>query len=123
MFSIARNVAIDHFRRQKGWKQRIAEKFDLTEHPVKDKAPLPEEITMQKEEVQLIYHCLDYCTLDQKSVIILRFIQDLSIAETADALGWTESKVKTTQHRALKVLRKQMELKLAQEGRDAKWVK
>lgn len=116
LFSIARNVAIDYFRKQKGWKQRIAEKFDLTVQPVKDKKPLPEEIAMHKEEVGLIYQCLDYCTLDQKSVVIMRFIQELSIAETAEVLGWTESKVKTTQHRALKVLKKEMGLRMAKEG-------
>src|SRR5690606_27678104 len=106
---IARHVAIDYFRKQKGWKKRLAEKFDVTEHPIKDKAPLPEEIAMQNEEIQLVYQCLDACTLDQRLVIILRFIQELSIAETAEALGWTESKVKTTQHRALKVLKKEMQ--------------
>ncbi|MDC4919984.1 RNA polymerase sigma factor SigX, partial [Acinetobacter baumannii] len=40
----------------------------------------------------------------------LRFIQGYSISETAKALNFSESKVKTTQHRGLKVLRKQMEL-------------
>ncbi len=118
LFSIARHVAIDYFRKQKGWKKRLAEKFDVTEHPIKDKAPLPEEIAMQNEEIQLVYQCLDACTLDQRLVIILRFIQELSIAETAEALGWTESKVKTTQHRALKVLKKEMQTRTKREGRD-----
>lgn len=115
LFSIARNVTIDHFRKSKGWKQRIAEKFDWTTGVVKDENPIPEEIALQKEEVGLIYKCLDNCTVDQKMVIIMRYIQELSIIETADALGWTESKVKTTQHRALKVLKKEMEEKMAKE--------
>ena len=75
---------------------------------INDDYPLPEEIAIQNEEVQILYKCLDACTLDQRTVIIARFIQDLSIAETAKFLGWSESKVKTTQHRALKVLRKKM---------------
>ena len=53
LFSIARHVAIDYFRKQKGWKKRLAEKFDVTEHPIKDKAPLPEEIAMQNEEIRI----------------------------------------------------------------------
>lgn len=116
LFSIARNVAIDHFRKEKGWKQRLADKFDWSTGQVKDQNPVPEEIALQKEEVALIYTCLDSCTVDQRTVIIFRYIQELSIAETAEALGWTESKVKTTQHRALKVLRVEMEKKISKEG-------
>ncbi|WP_141433375.1 RNA polymerase sigma factor SigX [Bacillus sp. 03113] len=116
LFSIARNVAIDSFRKQKSLKQSIIEKFDLSKQQIKDDHPIPEELAILKEEVQLIYRCLEYCTLDQKMVIILRYIQELSIAETADALEWTESKVKTTQHRALKVLKKHMSERMAKEG-------
>ncbi|WP_066312776.1 RNA polymerase sigma factor SigX [Bacillus sp. FJAT-29814] len=116
LFSIARNVAIDFFRKQKGWKERILEKFDWSTNQVKDDYPIPEEIAVQREEIKWVYQCLDYCTVDQRAVIILRFIQDLSISETAESLGWTESKVKTTQHRALKVLKKEMENFHAKEG-------
>jgi RNA polymerase sigma-70 factor, ECF subfamily len=52
---------------------------------------------------------------DQKSVIILRYIQELSILETAQVLGRKESKVKTTQHRAIKQLKVYMKEKLRQE--------
>lgn len=116
LFSIARNVAIDYFRKQKGWKQRIMEKFDWSIAQVKDEHPIPEEIALQREELRLMYRCLDQCTLDQKMVLILRYIQDLSILETAAALNWTESKVKTTQHRGLKSLKKYMEDFAEKEG-------
>ncbi|MFP5113443.1 RNA polymerase sigma factor SigX [Bacillaceae bacterium C204] len=116
LFSIARNVAIDFFRKQKGWKERLLEKFDWSTDQLRDVYPIPEEIAMQKEEIRWVYNCLEYCTFDQRAVIILRYIQDLSIAETAQALGWTESKVKTTQHRSLKVLKKYMELSYEKEG-------
>ncbi|SEM86273.1 RNA polymerase, sigma subunit, SigX [Mesobacillus persicus] len=109
LFSIAKNVAIDHFRKQKGWKKWLLEKLDFSATQISDQLPLPEELAQQKEEIKLIYHCLDRCTVDQKMVIILRYIHELSIGETAEALDWTESKVKTTQHRAIKSLRKMME--------------
>ena len=73
---------------------------------IPDQLPLPEEITVQNEVVQKVYHYLDKCTVDQRSVLILRFIHSLSIRETAELLNFTVSKVKTTQHRALKVIRK-----------------
>jgi RNA polymerase sigma-70 factor, ECF subfamily len=116
LFSIARNVAIDSFRKQKGWKQRIIEKFDWSTAQVKDDQPIPEEIAMQNEDIQLIYKCLDECTVDQRLVIVMRYIHEFTIIETAESLGWTESKVKTTQHRALKVLKKYMEELRGKEG-------
>ena len=105
LFSIARNVAIDWFRKQKNWKQRLIDKFDWTEQQIKDDQPFPEEITLQKEEVRLIMNSLNKCTFDQRVVVIMRYFNELSISETAEALNWTESKVKTTQHRALKALK------------------
>jgi len=116
LFSIAKNVAIDHFRKQKGWKQRLLESFDMSARQVKDDQPLPDELAVKSEEIQLMYKCLDQCTVDQRMVIIMRYIHDLSITETAEALAWTESKVKTTQHRALKALKKLMEEMIEKEG-------
>lgn len=123
LFSIARNVAIDFFRKQKGWKQRVLEKFDWTSQQVKDDNPVPDEIAIEKEEIKWVYHCLNHCSIDQRSVIILRFLHDLSIAETAEALGWTESKVKTTQHRSLKLLRKYLTMYYEMEGLDSEKVR
>lgn len=123
LFSIARNVAIDYFRKQKGWKDKLMEKFDWQTSQVKDEYPIPEEITVQKEEIQWVYRCLEYCTVDQRLVIILRFLHDLSITETAQALGWTESKVKTTQHRSLKIIKKHMEAFYGKEGLNSEKVR
>ncbi|MGD6831478.1 RNA polymerase sigma factor SigX [Sutcliffiella halmapala] len=109
LFSIAKHVAIDSFRKQKGWKSKLLETFDWSTQQVKDLAPLPEEIALQNEQVQQMYRCLDKCKMDHRLVLVLRYIQALSIQETAQILGWTESKVKTTQHRALKVLKAHME--------------
>jgi RNA polymerase sigma-70 factor (ECF subfamily) len=116
LFSIARNTAIDHFRKQKSWKQKMLDVFDWNKLPLVDKTPLPEEMAVQKEEIRNIYVCLEKCTIDQRTVIILRYLQSLSITETAQVLGWTESKVKTTQHRAIQVLRKRMVKLSSQKG-------
>lgn len=116
LFSIARNVAIDWFRKQKNWKQRLIDKFDWTEQQIKDDQPFPEEITLQKEEVRLIMNSLNKCTFDQRMVVIMRYFNGLSISESAGALNWTESKVKTTQHRALKALKVNLQEMMAKEG-------
>ncbi|WP_345239091.1 RNA polymerase sigma factor SigX [Pontibacillus salipaludis] len=110
MFSIARHVTIDFFRKQKRKRNRIMEFFDWGEqgHLIQDDQPIPEEIALQNEEIQKMYHCLERCTTDQKTVIILRYIQSMSIQETAEILGMTVSKVKTTQHRGMKALQTYM---------------
>lgn len=111
LFSIARHVAIDHFRKQKRKRNRVLEFFDWGEkgHLIQDDQPEPEEVALQNEEIQKVYKCLDHCSVDQKSVIILRYIQSMSIQETAEILGMSVSKVKTTQHRGMKSLQQLMQ--------------
>lgn len=122
LYSIARHVAIDWFRKQKREKQKTIDNidFDKQEYLMKDESPLPDEIALQNEEIQDLYRCLDYCTVDQRLVIIFRYIQGFSIAETAEVLDWTESKVKTTQHRGIKALKALMENVSKEETADEK---
>ncbi|WP_377891292.1 RNA polymerase sigma factor SigX [Alkalihalobacillus sp. R86527] len=105
LLTIARNVAIDYLRTHNRRSSRWLSKFEFNKQNTKDDTPLPEEIVMQKEEVQAIYHSLKNCTLDQQQVLILRYIQEFTVNETAEVLEWSVSKVKTTQHRAIKALR------------------
>ncbi|KIL44235.1 RNA polymerase sigma factor SigX [Jeotgalibacillus soli] len=116
LFSIAKNVAIDHFRKQSTLKKRILEHFDWSKSEISAPSPPLQEIVEQKEEIRRLYECMDSCTTDQRLVVIMRYIQELSIAETAEVLGWTEGKVKTTQHRAIKVLRDKMSEVERKEG-------
>ncbi|GEN56708.1 ECF RNA polymerase sigma factor SigX [Halolactibacillus alkaliphilus] len=110
LFSIARHTVMDFFRKQQREKNKWFGLFNKEDDwlTVQSTAPLPEEILVLSEEQQLLYAQLDKLTLDQKNVIILRFIQAMSIHDTARILEWTESKVKTTQHRAIKKLQQLM---------------
>lgn len=107
LLSIARHVVIDYFRSQKRKRNYILDFFNWHEKGelIKDHLPLPDDILIKNEEIKKVYHYLDKCTPDQKSVLILRFIQSLSIQETAEVLNFSISKVKTTQHRGLKVIK------------------
>lgn len=110
LFSIARHTVMDFFRKQQREKNKWFGLYKKDDDwlNVQSTAPLPEEIVMLSEEQQLLYAQLDKLTIDQKNVIILRFIQAMSIHDTARILEWTESKVKTTQHRAIKKLQQLM---------------
>ncbi|MHA6259608.1 RNA polymerase sigma factor SigX [Sporosarcina sp. CAU 1771] len=115
LFSIAKNVAIDHFRKNAVRRKHLFDKFDWEKSELVSTGILPEEMLLMSEEMQALLKELDQCTGDQKMVIVMRYFQDLSIAETAEVLGWTEGKVKTTQHRAIKSLQKKMNV-LPEEG-------
>lgn len=108
LFSIARHVTYDYFRSQQRMKKRISQFFDWSEKGeiIPDNKSLPEEIAIQNDEIRRVYHYLDKCTKDQRIVLILRYILSFSIQETAEILNFSISKVKTTQHRGLKNLRK-----------------
>ncbi|WP_342512240.1 RNA polymerase sigma factor SigX [Sporosarcina sp. FSL K6-1522] len=116
LFSIAKNVAIDHFRKNAVRKKHMFDKFDWEKSELISTGIPPEELVTLSEEMKELLHALDTCTGDQKMVILMRYFHDLSIAETAEVLNWTEGKVKTTQHRAIKALQKKMNA-LPAEGR------
>jgi RNA polymerase sigma-70 factor, ECF subfamily len=118
IYTIARNVTMDYFRKQKRWHSRILENFDFTKQQIESHSPLPEEILLMNETVQTMYRCMDNCTIDQRMVLILRYIQNLSISESSEVLGWTQAKVRTVQHRALKLLRGYMEKEKGVELRE-----
>jgi RNA polymerase sigma-70 factor, ECF subfamily len=106
IYAIARHVAIDWLRKQQRRQKKGIFQNNFDEgYMVKDDAPLPDEILTQNETVQQLYKYLDHCSIDQKTVLVMRYIQEMTITETAQALNWSESKVKTTQHRAIKHLR------------------
>lgn len=111
LFSIARHTTMDFFRKQQRQKKKLANFFNKDQDlaRIKDHDPLPEEVAELNDELKQIYQLLDHCTLDQKNVLILRYIQSLSIHETAQILEWSESKVKTTQHRAIKKLQEMID--------------
>lgn len=108
LFSIAKNVAIDHFRKQSVRKKRSFDSFDWENVQLASGEMEPQDMVQLNAEMQELLKQLNNCTGDQKMVIVMRYFQQLSIAETAQALGWTESKVKTTQHRAIQFLKNSM---------------
>ena len=109
LFAIAKNVAIDHFRKISVRSKHSLDFFDWEKEQLLAPQQSPEENALFNEQTRQLFEALEQCSGDQKMVIILRYIQQLSIQETAEVLRWTESKVKTTQHRAIQKLKKLLE--------------
>ncbi|MDF2789957.1 MAG: polymerase sigma factor [Neobacillus sp.] len=102
LFSIARHLAIDELRKRKrlGMKQKT---WFWDQQMDKE---TPEKILQLNENNKLLYQAIQSLKANYRDVVILRGIKELSVSETASVLNWNENKVRTTYHRALKTLQK-----------------
>lgn len=103
LFKIAHNLTVDYFRKQKPII-KLPEFLKTKE----DYSPLPLEIIQLKENSMMVYQTINRLKESHKNVILLRKIKGFSIEDTAKILNWTESKVKSTLHRALPALEKEL---------------
>ncbi len=106
LFRIAHNVTIDYLRKRKPLVY-VKEIFTLKNRAL----PSAEEIVIMNERTEEFIRMLDTLKHSYRQVIILRKVHGFSTRETMEILNWSESKVKSTLSRALKVLAKQMEKK------------
>lgn len=100
LYRVARNQIIDHYRTKK-------DNFSIEiEEIIKFKIEGPEAGIDNSFDMATLVKALNQLGVQQQDVIILRFVEDLSIKETASAMEKTETAVKLLQHRAIKNLRK-----------------
>lgn len=104
LITIARHLAIDKARerKRKDWRNLITS-YDYKA----DVSPEEEQIT--EESRSELHSKINKMKDAYRDVVILRGIKELSVAETADILKWSQSKVRVTFHRALKTLKLKVE--------------
>jgi RNA polymerase sigma-70 factor, ECF subfamily len=105
LVSIARNLAIDRLRRNRRG-ERIRQLFGGRRE---ETPPVPPEILLQSESRQELFQAIQTLKPDYRVVVVLKGLQEYSNGEIALILGWSESKVKVTYHRAIKMLRRNMQ--------------
>lgn len=103
LFSIAHNVTKDYFRK----KHPLQHYLGLTMEE-KDYKPIPEQIIAMNFQIEQLYRAIQQLKPSYRHVIILRKLKELSTAETALVLNWSESKVKMTLKRALVELKNEL---------------
>jgi RNA polymerase sigma-70 factor (ECF subfamily) len=101
LFRIARNALIDFYRRS----GRSGQHISLNTRSDTDMITDPGESVLENLEYQEIRQTLAKLKDDYRTVLVLRFISELSPLETARAMGRTEGAVRILQHRALVALR------------------
>lgn len=102
ILAIAAHYCIDRLRR----RRRLASvPIDEAESPRPEGASqAPEESLLQREREREIQDLLARLPESYRTVIVLRYWQDLSYEEMAEMLGTTESAIKSKLHRARELL-------------------
>ena len=100
LFTITRNLLINSGKKKK------ADLFDEgMEEMVKDETPDQLHQSMHTEETAYILSKLSLIQDDQREVIELKFLSELSTKEVADILSKTEANVRQLESRGLRQLR------------------
>jgi RNA polymerase sigma-70 factor (ECF subfamily) len=86
------------------------ESSELTE-AIPEEKKSPEEFVEQGDRVAAINRALSSLTDDQRNLVLLRFVEGLTMRETAEVMSKTINAIKTMQQRAVKSLRKTPEFK------------
>jgi len=103
LYQIARNQVVDFYRSRRN--DTSIDAID-PEHFVIATSTAAEFAVPVKLEMEVIRRAMRQLKPEYEDVIILRFIEDLSLKEAASVLGKTEGAVKLMQHRAMNELKK-----------------
>ncbi len=98
IFGIARNVVADHYRRGQGNNRPEAALDELLSAPAEDD---PAHTVLQAEQCEELVQAISLLTDEQRDVILLRFIEEQSIKDAAEAMNKSPGAVKSLQYRAL----------------------
>ncbi|HXE91126.1 MAG TPA: RNA polymerase sigma factor [Terriglobales bacterium] len=79
----------------------------------------PERAAAQGETARLLEQSIEALPAAYRSVLVLRDVEEMSTAETAEALGLTESNVKIRLHRAHALLRRELYARAGAKSVDA----
>jgi RNA polymerase sigma-70 factor (ECF subfamily) len=101
LYRLAYNKMIDVLRRQKQTKQVSMHYAETIPHG----QPMSETVE-ERIEFEGVMEKLQLLNDQQRQVILLRFVEGLSIAETAQIMDKSEGAIKALQHRSLESLRR-----------------
>ncbi len=110
--SIAVNLIRDHQRTRKFkfWRQAKATAVDVSDVAsfVASAGSTQEARLIAKEQVARLAGVLEGLSLNQRTVFVMKFTDEMELQEIAEALGMPINTVKTHLHRAVKAVRAQL---------------
>ncbi|HWC97324.1 MAG TPA: RNA polymerase sigma factor [Candidatus Sulfopaludibacter sp.] len=108
LMQIAVNTVRDHLRnrRLQFWKR--SQSIDPAARWIPDGQLSPENEAALRERVQTVWRVAETLSEKQRTVFLLRFVDDMDLLEIAAATGMKEGTVKTHLFRALQTIREQL---------------
>jgi RNA polymerase sigma-70 factor (ECF subfamily) len=101
--TIARNLIADHYKSGRYRLEMTTD--DVTESGAsKLVEDGPEGAVLEAMQNKVLLEAVKQLNPEQQECIVLRFLQGLSVAETADAMGKNEGAIKALQYRAIRSL-------------------
>ena len=97
LYSIVHGIAVDRIR--KNSRREAAEQFQYEEFVE------AEEPSFANEDAEAIHQALSGISLLHREVLVLHFLEDLSIAEIAEVVGCSEGTVKSRMHYAKRAMK------------------
>jgi RNA polymerase sigma-70 factor (ECF subfamily) len=106
---IAVNLVRNHAqnRRFQFWKKAQRDSQEVHDWP--DRSSSPEERAAVNEQIQAVWEATKSLSERQRTVFLLRYVEDLDIPEIAQVTGLTENAVNVHLFRAVRCIRKRFE--------------
>jgi RNA polymerase sigma-70 factor, ECF subfamily len=98
--TIARNIVLDHVKSSR-YRLEVTTADMLDEDRAEDG---PEDAVLDKVTSAELMRCVRMLNPEQQECIVLRFLQGMSVAETAAIMGKNDGAIKALQHRAVRRL-------------------
>ncbi len=102
--TIARNLIADHFKSSRSRLEIVSD--DVPEGRVTARSPEEDVLALISNE--MLFDAVNSLPPEQRDCVLMRFIQGMSIAETAAALKRSEGAIKQLQLRAVRSLAKRV---------------
>jgi RNA polymerase sigma-70 factor, ECF subfamily len=109
LMHIAANLVRDHegSGRLKFWRRTLRSDLDVTDVSdwIPDRQRSPEAVASAKEQVRAVWNAAARLSERQRTVFLLRFVEDMDLLEIAAVTGMKEGTVKAHLFRALQSVR------------------
>jgi len=109
---IAVNLMRDHLRSRslRFWQKTRGSSLDVMDISdwVPDGRSSPESLTVARDRVAAVWRAVESLSAQQRTVFVLRFVEEMELDEIAGTIGMNLSTVKSHLYRALAIIRERM---------------
>jgi RNA polymerase sigma-70 factor (ECF subfamily) len=100
--TIARNLIADHYKSSRYRLEMTTD--DVSESGASLAQEGPENAVLEAMQNKVLLEAVKQLNAEQQECIVLRFLQGLSVAETAQVMGKNDGAIKALQYRAIRSL-------------------